>query len=143
MHNNNFEIIADYKEVNNFCKNISAILYSSNILSDDIIACEIALREVLTNVVKHAYQNNSNNKIKISFELINNKITISITDFGISKKIFEKAKLDYDPNDIENLPEGGFGLFIIEKIMDYTEYIVENGKNTYTMIKLLRETNSK
>ncbi len=134
-----FIINADYKQANDVCQNISKTLFDMNIEAEDIASCEIAIREALNNVIKHAYQNRPNNKINLLISLKSKHITISISDFGKSRKSIKEATLDFNPKDIENLPEGGFGLYIIEKIMDTTEYKIENDKNTYIMTKLLKD----
>jgi anti-sigma regulatory factor (Ser/Thr protein kinase) len=41
----------------------------------------------------------------------------------------------YDPNDRRGLPEGGMGLFLINKIMDEVLYKTKDGTNILTMIR--------
>jgi anti-sigma regulatory factor (Ser/Thr protein kinase) len=41
-----------------------------------------------------------------------------------------------------SLPEGGMGLYLIEKIMDETEYLSKEGKNYYRMKKKISQSTS-
>ncbi|MCZ7603337.1 MAG: hypothetical protein M5R37_10725 [Melioribacteraceae bacterium] len=43
--------------------------------------------------------------------------------------------MEYDPEDIENLPEGGMGLYIIDQLMDEISYKVLDGVNIFSMKK--------
>ncbi|HPN38390.1 MAG TPA: ATP-binding protein [Melioribacteraceae bacterium] len=131
-------INADYNQANIVCQNLSNTLNEMNFDTQDIAWCEISLREALNNVIKHAYQDKIENIINITLKIDNNQIVLTITDFGRSRILIKEAVLEFNPNDIENLPENGFGLYIIENVMDFTEYKTNNGKNIYVMMKKLR-----
>ncbi len=139
MVTNYFKLNADYKQANNTCKEIGNILKEMNIDEEDIISCEIALREALNNVIKHSYKNNVNNIIEIETEIDNNGATFKIIDYGKTRETLAPATLDFDPLNKEQLPEGGFGLFIIEKLMTETKYFSEENKNTFLMHMLFRD----
>ena len=47
------------------------------------------------------------------------------------------SSLEFDPEDLRSIPEGGMGLVIIKEIMDSTGYKTEDGKNHLTMTKKL------
>lgn len=137
MYSNNFKIKADYRLANNTCKEICYILKEMNINDEVIISCEIALREALNNVIKHAYNNNFNNIIEIEVEIDKSKVAFKIIDYGKKRENLAPSKLDFNPVDLETLPESGFGLYIIEKLMTETKYYSEDTKNTFLMFKLL------
>ena len=63
------------------------------------------------------------------------KFTINLTDYGESRKNVGKPVLEFDPDDIDSLPEGGMGLFIIEQLMDENFYTVKGNKNIFTLVK--------
>jgi serine/threonine-protein kinase RsbW len=62
---------------------------------------------------------------------------MQIIDSGISRDSFVIKDLDYDPNDIDNLPESGMGLYLIKQLMDDLDYYSINGKNYFTLRKFL------
>jgi serine/threonine-protein kinase RsbW len=48
-----------------------------------------------------------------------------------------KPTLEFDPDDIDSIPEGGMGLYIIDQLMTDSNYSTDNGINTFTMKKIL------
>lgn len=117
-------------DIRNFCIN-----YGVNIkIQNDI---ELALIEALNNVIKHSYKMDKNGKVIVEWNVTENVLEIRITDFGIARTNFDKPKLEYDHNDINSLPEGGMGLFIIDNLMDENFYETDGTKNTFTLKKKL------
>ena len=82
---------------------------------DDIEDSKIAVSEVVTNAVKHAYKKNSEiGMINLCFEIFDDRIKIVISDQGESFD-YEATKSHLGPyNDNENidfLREGGLDYF--------------------------------
>jgi len=97
---------------------------------------EMCIVEAVNNAIKHAYGNKSGHDVEIIVEIYIDRITFKVCDYG---KIMEQGKtfeLDYNPNERENLPEGGMGLHIINEIMDKVTYETSGEKNILTMTKL-------
>lgn len=92
---------------------------------------ELCMAEVLNNCIEHAYNGVEENtkEIKVFFELSDSKLLFRVEDFGSKKEEIESIEFDFSFDDIENLPEGGFGLSIISQIMDKVDYIFEDNKN--------------
>ena len=132
-----YSIESKYKNVNTTADNIKEFCLSNGIsesLCNDIVICVI---EALNNIITHSYLKDETKLIDIDIELKNSEFIIGISDNGIARTNFEKPTLDFDPEDIDNLPEGGMGLFIIDNLMDSTSYRSSNGKNIFTMKKKL------
>jgi serine/threonine-protein kinase RsbW len=98
-------------------------------------AVEICLTEALNNVIKHAYKGENSNQIEIIIRINNNQLEIDIIDEGSPRKNLIISELNFDPTDIDNLPEGGMGLYIIKQLMDDLNYYSLNGKNYFTLRK--------
>ncbi|MDT3740463.1 MAG: ATP-binding protein [Candidatus Kapabacteria bacterium] len=96
---------------------------------------EIGIVEACNNVIEHSYLAKDNQDIEMSLKFFKDKLNIRLSDYGIFKDKRKKPKLDYDPDDIDNLPEGGMGLFLIYNIMDELSYSRSGGKNTLSMTK--------
>lgn len=96
---------------------------------------EICLVESLNNIIKHAYKEDNSRNIDLSIEINTSYIVIDVEDDGIPRKERKKPSLDFDPDDIENLPEGGMGLYIIDQLMDELTYKSIDGANIFTMKK--------
>lgn len=132
----NFSIASDFEQVIEVNKHIRSFLLKENIEVHICNAVEICLTEALNNVIKHGYRNRPNFGIDINIRKNEKYLEIEIVDNGEPRTKLEPPKLDFDPNDIENLPESGMGLYIIHQLMDEINYITLNGKNFFTLKKL-------
>ncbi|MFT8317756.1 MAG: anti-sigma B factor RsbW [Sporolactobacillus sp.] len=89
---------------------------------DDIEDIKVAVSEACTNVVKHAYkQRPSAGTIELNIECANNSLTIIVIDNGASFNA-EEVLNDLKPIDptmsLDEVGEGGLGLFLINTLMD-------------------------
>ena len=135
MLSKSFEIKSNYYNVVPISKEIRLFLVENFINETDCNDVEICIMETLNNVIKHSYNEVDNNEILIETNIDGNELKIIINDTGVSRKNFIKPTLDYDPNNIMDLPESGMGLYIIDQLMDDTKYYINDGKNTFVMKK--------
>jgi len=90
----------------------------------------LALVEALNNVVEHAFEGEKNHEIDVYVTFFYKKIRIRITDNGYPNHNGVKpVKQDINPEDIMNIPEGGYGLHIIHQLMDEVNYYRKNNIN--------------
>ena len=109
----------------------------------DQTACnevELAVVESVNNCIEHAYRHEPDCKVAISLEIGAEAIEIAVEDDGapLDHELVEKVQkegLTFDPADMDNLPEGGMGWFLINSMMDEVRYESFNGHNTLSMIK--------
>jgi len=123
MKKEQFLIDSSFSEISILSSKVRSFLLKFSINEEIINAVELSLVEALNNVVEHSYKMQKGNKIELNIENFPNKIILQLHDWGIARTNFEKPELKFDPEDIENLPEGGMGLFIIEQLMDATNII--------------------
>lgn len=131
----NYKIDSSYSEVTKIINRIKDDgLYTTlnNRVKGEI---EICLVESLNNVVRHSYKEQKGYDIELDISMFDSIITFQITEYGLPRPELGKPNLEYDPEDIENLPEGGMGLYIIDNLMDATEYYSLDGRNVFTMLK--------
>jgi len=114
--------------VNKICTQIPL----NNIEAYQIETCIV---EAVTNVIKHAYRNETGHDVTVFIKLYLDQITFLVCDTGKSMNPEQSADLEFDPDDLENLPEGGMGLFIIHKIMNEVSYKTIENRNVLTMTK--------
>ncbi len=133
----NFSIASDYEQVSEVNKLIRVFLLKENLEMLICNAVEICLNEALNNVIKHAYGGKSKYGIDINIRKNVKYLEIEIIDNGESRAKLDTPTLDFDPEDIDNLPESGMGLYIIHQLMDEVNYITLNGKNYFTLKKYL------
>jgi anti-sigma regulatory factor (Ser/Thr protein kinase) len=103
-------------------------------------AAELALDELLTNIISYAYPDSSQHRIfvDLSVELCtgHNALKIVITDDGIAFNPFQQA----DPAQgmsIEEQKLGGVGIHLVKKFMDEYSYQRIDGRNVVTLLKYL------
>jgi len=105
--------------------------------SDEASKIELAVDEACTNVIKHAYGNNSDQTIDVQIRVDNKKLTITVTDKG---KGFDPGKVEFpDLNkSIKIGKKGGLGLCLIRTLMDKVDFRIKPGlKNQVKMIKYI------
>jgi anti-sigma regulatory factor (Ser/Thr protein kinase) len=109
--------------------------------SASVFELELALVEAITNLVKHSGLNGSDEKIVLEINRRASDIELLIIDTGKPRSSDADAKsqnaLDFDPEDIENLPANGLGLAIIREATDEFDYESANGRNVLRLIKRL------
>jgi len=103
---------------------------------------ELCIVEAVTNCIRHAYKYDSAQKVEVVFTLSPEELVLDIRDIGIplEMEVLEQAdirSLECDPEDLENISEGGRGLAIIKEVMDSVAYNSEKGMNCLTMKKEL------
>lgn len=82
--------------------------------NDDTVGeIELALTEALANVIEHGYEGDETQKIEVGVEIEGDRLRISVRDWGrqADPDAFEQRDLD-DPG------EGGYGVFLMEQLMD-------------------------
>ncbi|UPO16247.1 ATP-binding protein [Leptospira borgpetersenii] len=99
---------------------------------DILLACD----EAGTNIVMHSYENTSlkNPEFECKIRFTGDWITIVLIDSG---KTFQRKEVQ-KPSIEDNLSgkrKGGFGVYLIEKLMDLVDYSSESGKNVLILKK--------
>jgi serine/threonine-protein kinase RsbW len=106
---------------------------------ESVSEIELAVVEIVNNCIEHACADTNKHQIFIEFWLTEDSLTIEIMDQG---KAIDLAWLDnlntnfdFDPDDLENLPEGGMGLKIVKNCMDEVSYQNLNEQNRWRLTK--------
>jgi serine/threonine-protein kinase RsbW len=96
-----------------------------------ILDLGLALSEALANVVEHAYEGDEDQEIRLSLVIDDEKLTLTIRDFG---KKFDLT--NYTAPDLDEPSEGGYGVFLIHELMDDVTY--DTSPPTGTKLTLVR-----
>ena len=89
---------------------------------EDVLAdLKLALTEACTNSVRHAYDGGEG-MVEILYELHPDRLVVEVTDTGEG---FERG--DPEPEDPDELSEGGLGIAIIQALADELEIGRRNG----------------
>lgn len=96
---------------------------------------QIALTEAVNNVVEHAYSGSSPGDVTIDCQLHSERLWVSIRDAGGPYP--GDTLPDGKPADINvrsaDLPEGGFGWFLIRELASRVEYERTGGGNNLSL----------
>ena len=99
-----------------------------------IYGIELAVQETCTNIVRHAYaeQNEGRIKVTLTFEKPSRRFIVDVRDTGRS----------FNPSTIPAPSLGkpqvhGYGLFLMDKLMDEVTYCPEAGGNHWRLVKNL------
>lgn len=121
---------------------VSGIASRMGFSYEDIEDLKVAISEALTNAVTHAYQDDDGGEITLGFGVYENRLEVMVADHGGSFNLKEiKGGIGPYKNteSVEELREGGFGLFLINALMDKVE-INNNSGVIVLMTKYLAET---
>jgi anti-sigma regulatory factor (Ser/Thr protein kinase) len=95
----------------------------------------VALQEMVTNVLRHAYRTGTQGPIVVRFEADANGFRVTLRDRGpeFDPRGHEMHWSEAMPHDA-----GGFGIMIMRAVMDDVDYARQDGWNVVSMKKLAR-----
>jgi anti-sigma regulatory factor (Ser/Thr protein kinase) len=102
-------------------------------LDDDALAdLELALTEALANVIRHGHRGEGTGLIDLAVAVLDDRIEVSLLDRA---PLFVAS--DVPPRDLDQVSEGGYGLALIELLMDEVRRAPRpGGGNVVTLVKL-------
>ncbi len=110
------------------------IMSKTRLSKEDSGCIILAVDEACSNIIKHSYKNDYNQKIDLTIKLEKTLLTISITDTGIR---FDKNSIK--TRNIDEIKPGGLGTYIINQVMDRVEHnCTAKGLNRIKMMKKLK-----
>jgi anti-sigma regulatory factor (Ser/Thr protein kinase) len=93
-----------------------------------------ALQEVLTNVIRHSGDSAADTPVEVRFRAAPESVQVEVLHEGIP---FEPKEIRLP--DLEDYPEGGFGLYIIHESVELAQYgVLDDGRNVVRLIKWFR-----
>jgi serine/threonine-protein kinase RsbW len=114
---------------------LKALCQHSGIPEYEASLMELAVVEAVNNCIEHAYENQPGRPVEVAIEIHENEAHFAISDQGKRLEALPEATLEFNPREVDNLPEGGMGLYIINQVMDRVEYSYANGKNQLGLTK--------
>lgn len=112
---------------------------------EDTCSVDVCVVEAVTNVMKHAYLGAPGKEVSVEISATTERLDLYVRDQGQGMPEEHRAKLlngsqvlDFDPSNLEGVPEGGMGLQIIHQLIDEAAYSTEGGTNCLRLTKFLR-----
>lgn len=96
-----------------------------------INSVELAVHETCTNIVKHAYSGDDG-RIEVTLTLADDprRVIVDTRDTGRSFDLFQVRAPD-----LEAVQERGYGLFLIQNLMDDVNYRANDNGNHWRLVK--------
>jgi anti-sigma regulatory factor (Ser/Thr protein kinase) len=121
-------------EIGKAAQLIEAVGAARGLSPDVVFKLNLALDEVVTNIVSYAYDDEDEHQISIHLVLDDDCVSVRVEDDGRAFNPLDARKPDLGL-DIDERPIGGLGVHIVRTLMDALEYRRENGRNILTMRK--------
>ncbi len=103
---------------------------------DEISQMKVAVCEACANIIRHAYGGDHSRPIWLRARPKPNGVELEIRDFG---RPFDPASVPVP--DLERAHEGGYGVFLMHKLMDEVEYSSPT-EGTGTMLRMIKSGQS-
>ncbi len=132
----NAEFIAEEKYLDSIQRTVREACNSAGMSRRDTQAVLLAIEEGATNIIRHAYLYEKGT-IRLRVVIYRKLVIFSLIDFGRSFQPEGSGTVDLQKL-VESGRKGGLGFYMIQKIMDSTEYISAAGRNELRMIKRIR-----
>lgn len=115
------------------CEILEQLKFKDDV-SQQLVLC---IDEAVTNVYRHAYENDKEGKIELSFKLQNQTLVFYLRDFA--SQVYDNS---IKPRDLSQTRPGGLGINIIDSVMDSWEFATpkDGYGNLLIMKKELCET---
>ncbi|MED3553081.1 anti-sigma B factor RsbW [Cytobacillus praedii] len=115
---------------------LSGIASSMGFTYEDVEDLKIAVSEACTNSVQHAYDKHEVGEVIVGFGIYEDKLEMMVADSGKSFN-FNQVRAEIGPytesSSVEQLTEGGLGLYLIETLMDEVRVMNHSGVTVFMM----------
>lgn len=118
--------------VRHFCKSNTC----RQLAGEGLWQLELAVHEVATNIIRHAYENRTNELISIEIQSFEDRIMVHLNHWGRPFIQLESAPRPI----VDGKSKCGFGLYLIERCVDRVTYeCTPTGKNIISLLKQLKD----
>ncbi|MBY5986713.1 ATP-binding protein [Roseovarius atlanticus] len=95
----------------------------------------LAVSEALNNITEHAYADRAPGPVTMTVDLLPDRVDVTLIDSGraIPGQDLPPAHLPDSAGPRSNLPEGGFGWFLIHSLCRDLTYTRTSGQNTLSL----------
>jgi serine/threonine-protein kinase RsbW len=110
-----------------------------NSFSDkDIFDINLALEEVVNNIISYGYTDKNEHQINIHMELEGTELELRVEDDGVPFNPLEVPEPDIN-KPLEERQPGGLGLFFVRNLTYKLEYRRDKDKNIFIMRKKIQD----
>lgn len=135
-----FSISSSFENVADLAEKVSEVCGThARQQAGSIDMLRLCLAEALNNIVEHAYAGAAGKPIFADVAFSDHGYEVLLIDEGkpMPGGSVPNGEFDFEIDDIENLPEGGFGWMLIRNEMDNVAYERRDGCNVLRLEKLI------
>jgi anti-sigma regulatory factor (Ser/Thr protein kinase) len=127
-----FSLANNFEELTRLMSSAEDFLRSKQVPERTVYSVNLILEEVVTNVIKYAFDDEWSHEIQLMLCLQESEITIRCEDDGPA---FDPLSLPPPQfhDSITECTEGGLGIHLVRQTADSVKYMRENGKNILTI----------
>jgi len=134
MNTISIQLKNNLSELESLNKVVAEFAERHRLSSKVLLNLSLALEEILTNVISHAYDDNDEHQIMVRLFLEQGQLKVEVEDDGRPFNPLEAPEPDLNKS-LEERSIGGLGIHFVRKLMDELEYRREEGKNLF-LIKI-------
>ena len=123
--------VKDMPQMNDFIADIAKTLQMTK---SDTMQVNLALEEVVVNVMNYAYPEGTNGDVNIAAIADGQQLTLTITDSGTPFDPTQQSEVDIT-QPLDERPIGGLGIHLVRNIMDDVSYQRVDDTNRLTITK--------
>lgn len=117
---------------------VDEIAEELRLIPELVFNLNLVLEEAVSNIILYAYPEQMGKEISIMADKSDNILVFTLTDTGKEFDPTEVPEVDINLS-VEERPIGGLGIFLIKNIMNEVEYQRVEGRNVFTLKKILDE----
>jgi anti-sigma regulatory factor (Ser/Thr protein kinase) len=121
-------ILNSLREIPRVAQMVDALGAEYHLSPEVVYDVQLALEEILTNVITHGYSDDQVHQISIRLNLGDGMVTVEIVDDGGAFNLLEAPRPDLTAG-LRERAVGGLGIYFVRTLMDHVEYSRGEGKN--------------
>ena len=125
-------------EIRNLSNRFDIFAKDNKLANKVIHDVQLALDEVVTNIVEYGYDDDDEHLIDIKFILNEQSLKIIIIDDAKPYNILDKKDPDTSLS-LDEKPIGGLGIYLVKRLMTNIDYDYRDGKNHLLLTKSFTE----
>jgi serine/threonine-protein kinase RsbW len=126
----------DMEEIPRLADFVDAFVDPLPATQKDRMALQLALEELVTNVIKHGYADGQPHAFTVALATAGDRVTAVVDDDAPAYDPLARAEVDTSLP-LEDRPIGGLGVHLVKKLMSAAHYERRDGRNILTLERVL------
>jgi len=124
----------DMSELGKLAQALEEYCAANEIHKDILFKLNLALDEVVTNIVSYAYLDGLEHQIQVEFGVAGKTLLVTVIDDGIAFNPLVAPSYEFNKS-LENREIGGLGIYFVNQVMDVIKYQRLEERNVLSMQK--------